>query len=83
MNWQAEVAIIDSNGAVRESGKFDWNLPSILPAEPVKREAKIEAELRENEFVALRVLNPMNGGLPLRFANENQQLAGDAWLILK
>lgn len=84
-NWQVEVAVLDSAGNVRESVFTDWKLPSILPGEEgiASRSVSLERELRDGDVVALRIPNPLKGGKALRFANTNQQLDGESWLLLK
>jgi len=92
-DWPLEVAILDSNGIARVTKKQSINLPSILPPGAISKTRmrggssahliKIKGSLKDNEVIAIRIPNPMKGGKPLRFANENQQLDGEAWLLLK
>lgn len=82
-NWKTEVAVLDSNDKVRKSIFVDWNLPSILPDNPVSRTVTVDCDLKDGDVVALRIINPLEGGKRIRFANENQQLDGEAWLLLK
>jgi hypothetical protein len=82
-DWPVEVAILDSKGNVRETIEQRWDLPSIQPGTSVEKKAFLDSKLNDGERLAIRIKNPMEGGKPLRFANENQQLDGEAWLLLR
>jgi hypothetical protein len=82
-DWPVEVAILDSDLAVKHSTKSEWNLPSILPNDNVERSAFLDAKLQEDDRVAIRIPNPMPNGIPIRFANKTQQLDGGQWMLLK
>ncbi|QEG23003.1 DUF4832 domain-containing protein [Mariniblastus fucicola] len=81
-DWPVEVAVLDDAGKVVRSVEKRWKLPSILPGESVTREATFESKLTDGQTIAIRIPNPLPEGKPLRFANENQQLDGEGWLIL-
>ncbi len=53
-------------------------------AEPRTWSAQLDipAELTENKIVALRVINPLASGKPLRFANTSQDKHSPGWLTL-
>ena len=82
-NWDTEVAVLDSKGNIRKSAVVNWDLPSILPEKQVSRISTLDCQLNSGEVVAIRIVNPLEGGKRLRFANENQQLDGESWLLLK
>jgi hypothetical protein len=68
-DWPVEL---EAGGKVRKTG---WKLSTVLPGEPVTWTAAIP----EAKTVRIRVPNPMEGGKPLRFANETQ---GVEWLVI-
>ena len=82
-DWPVEIAVLDSDQNVRKSVSGPCGLNSIMPGKSERKTATVKTALKAGESVAVRVLNPMEGGKPLRFANENQQTDGDAWMILK
>ncbi len=82
-DWPVEVAILDSKGIVRDTIEQQWDLPSIHPGDSVVKKTSLNSKLDKGDRVAIRIKNPMQWGKPLRFANENQQLGGEAWLELR
>ena len=77
-DWKIELAVVDQAGAKR-TVPTTWKLTGLLPGED--RQWKIALEEVSVRRIALRVVNPLKGGLPLRFANKNQK--GDGWLVLR
>lgn len=76
-DWPVEVRYSAPN--IRTRPLFpEWKLSQILPGEPATWEVTLGA--KENVNVRIRVANPMPGGKPLRFAN--QEMNGE-WLELK
>ena len=82
-DWPVEIAILNASGNIRESVKQQWDLPSILPDGTATRTVKFGSKLQINEKIGIRIANPMTNGNPIRFANENQQLVGQAWLLIE
>ena len=83
LDWPVEIGILDSKGNVRESIKQQWDLPSIQPGEPTEKTVKLDTQIQNGEKIGIRIANPMKEGKPIRFANENQQLNGQAWLLIQ
>jgi hypothetical protein len=83
--WPAELGVLSAEGKVLFSTKTDWKLTGLLPGDaPRKWSASIKAtELPEGQnFVAIRVPNPMPNGKPLRFANKDQDQHAAGWLTV-
>jgi hypothetical protein len=83
-DWKAQWGLLADGEAVKTfaaSGK----LTGVLPGEPprVWSDTLDLRGLNPGAYVlAVRVLNPMKGGKPLRFANRTQDAAGEGWLSL-
>ncbi|MDA7536614.1 DUF4832 domain-containing protein [bacterium] len=72
-DWPVELRYSAPN--IRTKPLFpEVKLSTILPGKPT--EWRIELGAKATQF-QLRIVNPMKGGVPLRFANEEQ---GDEWL---
>ena len=82
-DWPVEIGILDAKGDVRESIKQQWDLPSIQPGESALKTVKLDTQIQNGEKIGIRIANPMKEGKPIRFANENQQLNGQAWLLIQ
>ncbi len=81
--WTVQVGIFDSAGKVLRSWDTDWKLPSILPGESAKMGFDIpDPPLDGGTFAGIRVINPMPGGVPLRFANATQDQPIPGWLTV-
>ena len=72
----------DEAGSITGSFKTDWRLSKILPGKapskiPIKWVTKIGLPAGADSLkLAIRVINPMEGGKPLRFANQTQRENG-------
>ena len=84
--WPIEWGLLDGRtGELRRSVEGGGGLTGILPGgEPVRRVGRIAVDgLAAGTYVlAMRVANPMPGGLPLRFANGTQDQHAPGWLSL-
>ncbi|NLH15316.1 MAG: DUF4832 domain-containing protein [Phycisphaerae bacterium] len=81
--WTVQVGILDSTGNAIQSWDTDWKLPSILPDHSARFEFRPPTEYSAQQgILAIRVVNPMSGGVPLRFANTNQDRHASGWLTL-
>lgn len=80
--WVWEIGAVDSDGKVIASFPSTQTLLQIMPN--ANRELKFEVSSADwpaaATGVAVRVVNPMKGGRPLRFANEESVLLADGWL---
>jgi hypothetical protein len=83
-DWPAELGIMDSQDNLAGTWKTDWKLTSIMPGEPAAVwEAMLRPEVGQGIYTfLLRVVNPLPGGKPLRFANVEQDQDKDGWLTL-
>ncbi len=79
-DWNIEIVELDESGKEIGVHKTDWKLTKTLPDSPITWSAKFSVA-PETQTYAIRVINPMQGGKPLRFANETQR--DDGLLILK
>ena len=84
-HWQLELAAFDQNNRVMKIIPTDWSITGLLPDdEPRTLVARIsEPDLPAGATaIAVRVVNPLPNGLPLRFANESRLQRDDGWLLL-
>jgi hypothetical protein len=81
-NWPVEVALVSNAGDTMETVSTEWDMREVKP-EGGEYEWHIQfapsAAVTPQVQVSLRVVNPLERGLPLRFANASQ---GEEWLIL-
>lgn len=86
--WPIHLAAIDpKTGKVLQQWKTDQSLLGILPATAQKENVELRfANSIPNQFktavFAIGVPNPMQGGKPLRFANQTQDQHSPGWLTL-
>lgn len=81
--WTVQVGILDATGKVLQSWDTDWKINSILPDQSAGFEFRPPTEYSVQQgILAIRVVNPMPGGVPLRFANANQDRHASGWLTL-
>lgn len=83
-DWAMELAALDQEGKIAKRWAVDWKLTGLLPGDPplewrvgIPLEAKIAGHT-----LALRVINPLGNGKPLRFANSAQDADAPGWLSL-
>lgn len=84
-DWSLELAALDADGQVVELWPLDWKLTGLSPGdEPRVWQTKIAlgAKVRAGGTLALRVINPLPNGQPLRFANSTQDQHAPGWLTL-
>ncbi|MEJ7594529.1 MAG: DUF4832 domain-containing protein [Planctomycetaceae bacterium] len=85
-DWQLELAVLNSDNHVMKILPLDWSIIGLLPNdEPRTLVARIsERDLPAGATAfAVRVVNPLPNGLPLRFANESRLQLADGWLLLQ
>ena len=80
--WPVETVLLDSNNRPVAQIDNDWKLPDVMPGEVASWRLLIPNDAPEHPRIGIRVPNPMAGGFPLRFANEEQLLDGERWLVL-
>lgn len=86
-DWPVEVGAFDSAGKRLASMKTGWKLTKTLPGSVIDWTTKIQLDVAKTDSdqpkgirLAIRVVNPMQNGKPLRFANETQQSDGWLWI---
>ncbi len=76
-DWPIELVALDDDRRQILAKKTNWKLSMILPENPIRWNAVIELPGKSDQAtLAIRVINPMPGGKPLRFANESQSQDG-------
>lgn len=83
--WPMQLGALDRAGRLVATWPTDWSLTGILPGEPARlwRRRINPAGLPPGSYrLLLRVPNPMPGGRPLRFANQEQDRDLEGWLSL-
>lgn len=84
-DWPIEVAALNAEGKTIERWPVDWKLTGLLPHDdPREWQTRIAvgAKSRAGQTLALRVVNPLSNGQPLRFANATQDQHAAGWLSL-
>jgi len=77
-DWPVQLVVLGESGMELAAVKTDWKLSTVLPGAPQKWVSKIKID--DGGKLIISVPNPMDGGKPLRFANETQQ--SDGFMIL-
>lgn len=83
--WKVELGVIDADGRVAAIRATDWSLRGLLPGEPPRAwSADLPLpDLPAGAYqLAVRVVNPLPTGKPLRFANTTQDAHAPGWLTL-
>lgn len=83
-DWSLELALLDDSGRILHQQPVDWKLTGLLPGETRTWSAQVSPlpTVAKETFVAVRVINPLPNGKPLRFANRNQDQHAVGWLTL-
>lgn len=84
-DWALELAALSETGEVLKTYPVKWKLTGILPSEkPQAWVATLSAtEIPEKAMkLALRAINPLPQGKPLKFANADQDADAVGWLTL-
>ncbi len=80
-DWQVVLGALSETGRLLKEWPTDWKVTSLLPGE----ERSWETTLKTNnlpegtQWLAVRVVNPLKNGLPLRFANSSKLQQSDGW----
>ena len=82
-DWPIEVLILDESEKTVGSKQTNWKLSETLPGSEIRWETKLNVAMENfaNMKVAIRVVHPMQGGKPFRFANSTQR--DDGLLIIR
>ncbi len=84
-DWPTEFALLDRAGEVEKLFAGRGRIAGILPGQPrrVWEERFDILGVRPGRYcLAVRVPNPMSGGMPVRFANKEQDRDRPGWLSL-
>jgi hypothetical protein len=84
-NWPIEFGVLDAAGTwVKSLGTADWNLKSVLPGDTdYAFSFSADHNLPPGDYkLVMQVVNSLNGGKTLRFANTRQDADRDGWLTL-
>ena len=85
-HWPLEMAVLDAGHRLVHKTRPDWCLTGLLPGDPDRlwRQHTIPAGTlgRGSHKLLVRAVNPLPGGLPLRFANTTQDADLPGWLTL-
>lgn len=84
-DWKVEVAALSATGEPRKRWPTDWKITGLLPESPAREwTATLDAASvpPETEWLFVRVVNPLPGGLPLRFANAKDRQQDDGWFLI-
>jgi hypothetical protein len=88
-DWETELGVLDSSGNLVAQYDPNWHLTDLLPAgtgETPYTEWHYHNDAhgleQGNYTLILRVINPLSGGISLRFANMTQDADLDGWLTL-
>ena len=77
-DWKVELGAINRSQVAR-TWATDWKITELLPGETRVWTAEIDDA--SGQTLAVRIANPMKGGLPLRFANEASNKS-TGWLTI-
>lgn len=84
-DWPVELAALNAANELATTWKTDWRLSTVIPGEaaaPWRHQGPL-ANLAPGTYqLLLRVVNPLTNGVPLRFANQNQDQHRPGWLTL-
>jgi hypothetical protein len=82
-DWGLELGQLSAAGKVRHTWPVDWKLVGLLPGSPRRKWQTLldlGPDTTDTAIVALRVVNPLPNGKPLRFANADQDRDAPGWL---
>ncbi len=80
-DWPVVLGALNETGRLLKEWPTDWKVTSLLPGE----ERSWETTLKTNnlpegtQWLAVRVVNPLKNGVPLRFANSSKLQQSDGW----
>lgn len=83
-DWKMELAALDAQGKVIRRWPVDWKITGLLPGDaPREWSTTLNFPKPDGKLtLALRVVNPLPIGKPLRFANAEQDRDAAGWLSL-
>jgi hypothetical protein len=82
--WPLEIAVNGNSGSGLTQQQLVGFVPLILPGQTQSLTFQLKPPISSNKGTLLiRVVNPLKGGVPFRFANVNQDADVSGWLTLK
>lgn len=81
-SWPMDIALLNKAGNVVASTVANRSIDNIQPGQQATAEGTLQVEKlpKDTYELAVRVKNPVNGGVPVRFANRDQTTGSDGWL---
>ena len=82
-DWRVELGLVSPGGKIVHTWPTDWKLIGLLPNTAARRwqtTVDVVPFGTDAAIVAVRVVNPMPNGKPLRFANADQDRNSEGWL---
>ncbi|MGA4992346.1 hypothetical protein [Nonomuraea bangladeshensis] len=82
-DWPVQVAAAGRDGRIARTWTTSWKLTRVMPGEPAELTASLPLGLPKGDHtLVLRAANPLRNGVPLRFANADQDTTVPGWLTL-
>ena len=84
-DWDVELATLKARDQIGKRIPVDWKITGLLPGDqPRDWTVRTQAQTFDDNTVgfAVRIVNPLPGGKPLRLANDAQRQLADGWLRL-
>ncbi len=82
--WKVELATVQE-GRIGETIPVDGSVTGLLPDDSIRTwsvDLTAEQASGATDGLALRIVNPLPNGIPLRFANEYSEKAPEGWWLL-
>jgi hypothetical protein len=82
-DWHVELGLLSPGGKFVHTWPTNWTLTGLLPGDRSRRwqtTVDLSSIVSDKMIVAIRVVNPMPHGKPLRFANADQDRDAAGWL---
>lgn len=83
--WSLELGFSDGSGRISRGPGLPWTLTGLLPGTEDRSWSHtigLDDVPEAAETVFFRVRNPLDSGLPLRFANDAEHQRADGWFLL-
>ena len=83
-DWPVQTVVLDGDQQPIEKLYNEIHLTDVLPGKPTTWHIPLSQQHGETSdmTIGLRVPNPMPNGHPLRFANKEQSLNAEHWLVI-
>ena len=80
--WNVETVLLNEHNKSVAQITNNWMLPEVMPGDTSIWRLLLPDDAPKFPRIGIRVPNPMLGGFPLRFANEEQLLEDEKWMVL-